>query len=572
MRRNFLMRGALGAALLGVACAPALAVPSTQYRACDGYGAPSDAGDGMTEYARILGIFNPTGYGTTARSAETLTGDNGVAACDAALTDVPEAHWMRRVSLLRARAIHHLEAHETAPALADLDLAQAAAKDPNDIYFARSLGLGMDIVRAEALKEQGQGAQAATLTLAAIAKRPYNRQVYASAFVIFAPAPSPADEDVVLRGISRLLPAERSRLFAQALKARKFADAIALYPHIAPSIKPGFESGSRLVQGQQDVNNARISTIFWAYAGGEYAYALAASGRDTDAAAMIQTASDKLAHDTRPPEPIFDPDDKEEAVIKSMEQQTRAAALTTAKPLLDAWSKLVDARIRVNEGKAAEVLTAMPPAGYMSDWAADDLRDAIQAKLPKGKKPSKSAPQSPVMNFTTVVAAPSAANMTGALFKVLPEAESPGRIPVYEEAKKPFFAFTGSRSDTDTEGWRVYTEDGATTVGFRGVRSTASVVEEMALLRVAELAKEKGKTGFVITGRHDTEFTINTTYYGATLRTDPDGYQTQLNVDFIDLADPPPEYAGTVWLAFNADDVYAALAPLYIVKKEKKAP
>ncbi|MGH6871102.1 MAG: hypothetical protein ACREHE_06295 [Rhizomicrobium sp.] len=546
-------------AALAVPAAPALAVPSTQYRGCDGYGAPSDAGDGMTEYADILGIFNPPGYGTTARS-DTYSGAPGVAACDQALTDVPPAHWMRTVSLLRARAIHHLEAGETQPALADLDLAQAAIKDPAEPYFARSLGWGLEIVRAYATKKAGDRAKAETLAMAALAERPYTRQTLSAAFLAAEPGASEADEDTILHGIARLVPEERTRLFAKALRRGQFADAVALYPLLSPPYDPGIDSASAMVRNVQDLRNTQKADIFRAYTAGEYAYALAVLGRDDLARVTIAGARDTLTQATAPPPPAFDPNDDTEVRTQALTATMRAKTLAAASPLIDQWSTLVEDRLAVNAGKAAEVFKSFQATPLPGTWAATELMEAVAAKMPRGRKPL-------VINAITQ---PTAADSdpTNALFKILPEPESPGRVPKYEEATKPFFAMTGSQADRDTEGWRVREADGVTTVGFRGVKSTNSIVEEMALLRVAELAKEKGKTGFIVTARHDTKFAINTTYYGQTLRTDPDGYQTEFDVLFVDLAALPPQYASESWLAFNADEVYAALAPMYLPKTD----
>ena len=96
-----------------------------------------------------------------------------------------------------------------------------------------------------------------------------------------------------------------------------------------------------------------------------------------------------------------------------------------------------------------------------------------------------------------------------------------------------------------------------------GESSSGSVVEEMALLRAADLAREAGKGGFVIRQRRDYERTRNTTYYGMVLRSDPDGYSTEIEVDFVDL-DPLPEvYRLTPWRVLKAEEIFAQLGPVY---------
>lgn len=69
---------------------------------------------------------------------------------------------------------------------------------------------------------------------------------------------------------------------------------------------------------------------------------------------------------------------------------------------------------------------------------------------------------------------------------------------------------------------------------FTGERSSASVVEELALLRAADLARDAGKTGGRRDGSPRYERTETTYYYGAALRTDPTGYTTQLDLELVD--------------------------------------
>ena len=125
---------------------------------------------------------------------------------------------------------------------------------------------------------------------------------------------------------------------------------------------------------------------------------------------------------------------------------------------------------------------------------------------------------------------------------------------------------TGSQADLDTEGYRVSTPDdqGVTSISFRGDRSSGSIVEEMALLCAADTARQAGKKGLIVVGRKDTSFHIDTTYYGNTVRSDPDGYQTELDVVFVDPAALPPQYADAGWRVIDADAVYTALAPIYV--------
>lgn len=102
------------------------------------------------------------------------------------------------------------------------------------------------------------------------------------------------------------------------------------------------------------------------------------------------------------------------------------------------------------------------------------------------------------------------------------------------------------------------------TVQFTGEKSSSGVVEEMTLLRAADLARERGKSGFVILSRRDYERTTNTTYYGATLRSDPNGYSTYLEIELVDAGNPPEKYRAVLWRVIPASKVISELGPLYL--------
>ena len=152
---------------LACALAPSVAMASPQpFQLCDGYGTPTENGDGMTKEARgLFGLFAPLGSaGNTRRSTPSL-GASGMAACDEALADprLLDKHWLRRASLIRARAMHDLAASNPDQALIDLDRAQAAIRTPDDPYIRRSLGLGIKLVRAFALRSKGDMAGATAI-------------------------------------------------------------------------------------------------------------------------------------------------------------------------------------------------------------------------------------------------------------------------------------------------------------------------------------------------------------------------------------------------------------------------
>ena len=549
---------------------------SAQYHGCDGYGAASSGGDGMTELATVLLIFSPPGYGNTARSA-TSPGAAGVADCDAALADLPAKHWMRKVSLLRARAMHRLDSSDTTGALADLDLAVAAAKDASDPLYARSLGLGVTFVRSLALRKSGDQTNGKALALSALAQRPFNRQSIVSALVAIGPDAPTADIEKVQRILARLLPTEVDRLFVETLESGRFEEAITLYTQLTPYREIGQVNISAGQHRERDMRDFAAAELFRTSRAGGYAYALAATGKATDAQAALAAARTQLANDTQPPPPLdasLSPSEHaREAAYREEDAANRTKVAAAADKNLDVWDTFVGLRLTIDQGKAADVLRALQSQSGRKGWPEVQLLDAILAKLPKSDKTSIATAQSLKTEWGKTIAASREASLD-TFFKTLPEPETIGRVPPYEQARQPLFGTSGTYSDMSFNGYQVRAPNaaGVMTVSFRGENSTASMIEEMALLRAADLAREADKKGLIIVDRHDTAFTISTESYGTVVRTDPNGFETDLDVLFVDPDALPDKYRDQRWRVIDADEAYNSLAPIYIRPTTSKKP
>lgn len=546
---------------------------SAQYRGCDGYGAASSEGDGMTTRASFLFIFNPPGYGNTDTS-QTRAEQAGVEDCDAALSDLPEQHWMRKVSLLRARALHHLEALDSVSAIGDLDLAAAAVKDPADPYFSRSLGLGVDLVRALALRIAGDQTKAEALALQAVAARPYNKQVGLCALIAVGPHATPAALETIRHAIGRLVSVEVTNEFVDASESGDFAQVIALHPQLATPDEPLESlnmSGSEFAEyNWRNFENARK---FWAWSDGVYAYALAAAGKADEARAAIEAGRARLASDTAPPPALSPADakDNEKVSLHNGDVEIRERSVVEGKKTLDTWAGMVDLRIMVLQGKVKDAMVAMRSQTLVRSWASIDLVQAIAAALPPKDRPAIL----PGQNLKDELEQARIKRLTSHahdLFQHLPPAETKSRIPSYEEAVVPFFAMSGSKMERDAEGYRIAGPDdqGVMTVSFRGVWAGEATVEELALLAAVDAARKAGKKGVVVLKNQDVRYTLGTTYYGTPVRTDPEGYQTELHVVFVDPAALPQQYVGAGWRVIDADQAYASLAPIYVKSLSKK--
>ncbi len=565
-------RKILAAALAATAIMPAAAwgATSQDYRRCDGYGAASSGGDGMTEIATVGFIFNPPGYGNTDRARIATDAMAAAAGCNAALAELPPEYWMRKVSLLRARALHRLDTLDETGAKADLDAAEAAVQ-PGNAYFDRSLGWGLAMARAYVMIKTGDRAGGEALAMSTLALRPYNRQTVISAMNAVGAGASDEDRQTILRDLATLMPVQMTPVYLEAFDRAQYDTVIALHAYLSPPVE--ISNDPRETEREELAwRNFRTAQSFLAATDGRYAYALAATGRTDEARAALDGARARLARETEAPPPLSDKDSKDRELVALHDGLAgiRLRVAAENKDLLDEWSKQVERRIAVALGHADEVYNAMPQTVLPADASTLELLDAMGAKLPPEKRPPPS--------FTSGLRARLAQNDKIYAFKNwtpqdllddAPEAEAVGRVAPYEESVKPFLAMTGSPADLNEEGFRVGTPapDGSILVGFRGMQSTESMVEETALLRAADLARKAGKKGLVVTDRMDVRHTLSTGYYGVTMRTDPQGYYCGLTVRFVDAGDP--QYRDTPWRVLDADAVYGALAPIYILPKKK---
>lgn len=536
MRNLFVMRRGLAAlALLLAATGPAMAgATSEQYRGCDGYGAASLEGDGMTSYATVLLIFSPPNWGNTSQAAA-RAGASGIADCDAALSDLSERHWMRKVSLLRARAIHRLETRDTQGALADLDLAVAAAHD--DPHYARSLGLGVTLTRAYALRLAGEQAKADALIAAVLKERPYNRQANIDALIAGGPAGDPQVFRSGAQALLRLVPLAAQSLYEQAFDHSLFDDVAALHAMLPTASSGGLKDRKAFARGE-----------------GIYAYALAVQGHGDEAHAVLAAARERLGAPVAAAEPeaAIATDDKDgTSDAETSEGNTPGGGATRANEaenILHAWQTITEWRLQVAHGAYAEVLKALHATRLPKGPMSVELLTALAAAVPEKLKTT--VPPIDPVRPDAATSADEEARLLGLFFQNLPGAETAHNIPSFSD-----------KGWLDTNGASVTEEKGLTTVTFRGAEGTPSVMEEMTLLKAAELAHTAGKTGIIVMRRHDVEYSVTTTYYGTPLRTDPNGFSTGLTVQFADTL--PDAYKATPWRMIDADDVLQRLGPIY---------
>lgn len=100
-------------------------------------------------------------------------------------------------------------------------------------------------------------------------------------------------------------------------------------------------------------------------------------------------------------------------------------------------------------------------------------------------------------------------------------------------------------------------------VEYSGSTPSAPMVQEMTLLRAAELARAAGKPGFAIVARDDYTRYLTQTQYGAAISRTPTGHKTVMTIRLLDAPDAARGQG------FEAAAVIDRLSPLYYEDKPK---
>ncbi|WP_375392143.1 hypothetical protein [uncultured Sphingomonas sp.] len=342
--------------------------------------------------------------------------------------------------------------------------------------------------------------------------------------------------------------------FGADMEAGRFAQAAAEYPRLNQAFpKPG-PVLPPFLDANADANTLITSMLDGAAAG----YALAATGQPAAARALLTDTETKL-----------------EAALTPAADKTGVAQPPSpiAGPLREAWRRarlLADARIAVADGRPTEALKALIGTELPVGAAGVELLTALQAALPASERAL--APDSAVLAAKLTARREAEQLDVAALRRAMPLPETSGNIADYEGAGNRFLAglFVAGGA---TDGFRSKTDaaTGITTVAFVGKASSGPAVEELTLLRAADLARQAGKRGLLIVGRRDYAQTLTMTRMGIPLSSTPADYKTELDVRFVDPAALPADLAPERARVLDADQVYAALAPIYIARAGAKA-
>lgn len=538
--------GKVGVLAAGACMAlPAQASDKQDFPACDGRMQPGRKDDGMR------GEPSRTPYEVSFGSRA-----DRIAVCTRALANprLLPTQTLRRAHLLRARAAAYLGAGDTAKALADLDSAEAATADrAGDPFHQRSMTVSLNLLRAFAYAQSDDMAKAIVLARSAMEARPYSLQVQkAGAIILQAARPIGVPSPSPWISVTRLDPDAATAALSSEDEVGNFAAVLALRPNITLTwpTKPlqPFALVARAPEAMQLLASMAVQL--------DTAYARAAT--DDPAGARRDLAEVRVNMAAGRPSPV--------------DGQFAETASSTAKAIdgyVDMRSRQIEARIAVAEARYSDAIGALIAAPMPHDAATIELLTVLKAKLP-----ARDAGLLPdVSPFHDELKRKRREELGRDVSTALLAPETPRGVIDYERARPNILgALIGGALSMGTtllggidrtDGFRsISNPDGTTKVEFIGNTPSASLVQEMTLLRAAEITRSAGKPAFVIVKRQDYSRMLTTTRHGMTISSVPTGFKTELTIRFLDTAGDEH--------AFDALAIIDALGPLYYEEKQAK--
>lgn len=527
------------AAIAALWCLPADAqVVTTDFTSCDGYAAPRGQRDGISDTSNFW-----AGAGDRVRRVPTDF-RFGLEACNRALRSLdqfPRA-WMRRVSVLQARALHRLIANDVPGALADLDLADQAAAEPQDPFYLRSLAINTNLIRAFALVQGGDHASGEALAMTTWAQRPYSRSVLGAALAIVGGEGQQANLDRLMRIGGQIDPSLSGLIFRQEFETGRFEEALVDYREIVAPMNNGdrgvnVSRSDMIVHAEQQ--RVRME-LFLLSVMGQKAYALAALGRNDEARAILAVVRARIVQATEPgmtasPGTI-------DYVRMIARRRSNAEIAARAPAIRDTWAELAEARIAAGEGRVEEAQALLVRTELAPSYALVDLMAAAGVD---GARVERARQQLPPARLGLPE------RNAEALFASLLDAETRDRTA-------PERTFMDALLGVEVEGWCEEGRQGAGSVRvcYNGYDATLAVTQERALLLAAAQAARRGGR-FRIEERDYIQHSTVSTMYGNPIGPETqNGYESSLVVRFFDADDVCAR-------CLSAADVQSSLANIY---------
>lgn len=520
---------------------PAFAGATADFAGCDGLRKPKSKDDGMRGVASVPSF---SGRASTPRAR--------IAACDRALArkELREEQTLRKAHLLRARGSYWLELGEAEKALADFRAARTAAPEyRGEFFFDRSIGVSLELLEGFALAELKRWDEAEPLIEKAARERPYAVQVQRVAALLrrqHGQTETSEGEELWARLVT-IDPSSRE-LVKQIGNGAKQQDLAALRTELEaePLDLPAFPA----LDGDKGVDLGEVVNDWGQahYRAATLAYVQAATS-DSDAAKSTLAALRSSL--TEAQETVND-----EGVSKS-----NPIAVLIANRMIEPRTELAEMRLAVAEGRLVEA------AGQIHGAKLEE--NALTSELYSAFGSANSALAEPLDPLPTLKA--SSRKGRSPLVELVPS------LLIMPETKRERIDYKKSRPNilgaiigaglsfgtsllggvNRTDGFRSEAnEDGTLKVQYTGDTTSGPIVQEMTLLRAAEVTRENEKSHFLIESRRDYQRYSVQTMYGVEQERRLSGYKTELDIRLIESGEETRE-------ALDAVAVIDALGPVY---------
>lgn len=488
-------------------------------------------------------------------SFKTASPQGVISRCTAALgrKELKEHQNLRRAHLLRARAAAYLAKGDAASALADLDAAEKElASYRGEFFFERSMGVSFDLLRAIAYSEMGRGEEALALAEMAESVRPYALQVQMTSTLLRdVHAKEGAPKAEVWRRLGQISPGAREAARIRVAMEGEPAKVVHAMSEQAGEERPTYQSQPNLMAliGGGDIMPALQSWLSSYQRGADIAYARAAAGHVEEARLRLTELNQAVAATTR----------------KKTEGEGEARGLDAfAAPLLKKYDErhlsgrkaLVEARIALSEGRPQDVLSLLEGHRLKENVQTLELYDAYDHARDEF---SGSLSDLPTLEPSP---APSLPNLSALPETLLIRPEDPRKLIDYKKSRPDVlggliggvlsmgFGLLGGFERT--KGFQSETlENGLIKVEYNGQTTSAPMVQEMTLLRAAEIAREQGHSFFLVHSRKDYGV-----YWGTSWERKLTGYKTVFEIELLDEDKTSDE-------ALDAVAVIDTLGPIY---------
>jgi hypothetical protein len=509
------------------------------FEQCDGYEAPNRRGDGMTEIAGgFLGIFNSA---VSDREREDVRFNrNGMAACDRALLQADRllpAYHLRRANLLRARGLHRMRMAQFDDALLDLDAADAEGATQAGPLYDRSMAVGNDLLRAYALTRRARREKAMPLLEQIHVRRPYSAKLRMAALNIGMLGRADWQQyQAQLSEMATFHPEARTMLFAAAFYNTDWETMLATRPQIDFSPPRESVGGYEVTNYAQEVaelaNREALFDIMTAYA-------LAAAGREEEQIVAL------------------------EALRQTVNRQNAAAIVAKPGEVADLQANLTDLEANI---ELLGIARTGDPEAFLNRLTAGPIGPSpmvlyafriLRANMPD--MPVAGEVDQVIAQLTDRLDRERAIPPIGLaeLYEAMPGAETEDNLPRYKGARNIIGENTGN-------GYITIAEGPVTLINFGGNTATSSMVEEMALLRAAELAQQAGHTHFAILSKHMSQRTLRVSGYYGYGSTSPMGWSGNLRVITFGAEGQAAPFEALADRSIDAARIMAELGPIYL--------